>query len=121
MITTNPVSKMTPLKLSDAFLGHYLNHNCGVFSSMVSKMVSTKRISGWLFEDLSTKKFTFVSRYGRVEETKISWHLLTELGNLEAFRRDFSFEETEMNNFRRFTIDIEVANLSKWFEIREEK
>lgn len=88
---------------------------------MVSKMASSKRITGWLFEDLQAQKFTFVSRYGRIEDTKIPWELLSEPGNLDAFRRDFSFEETEMNLFRRFTIDIEIANLSKWFQIREQR
>jgi len=77
-------------------------------------------ISGWLFVDQESKTTLYVSRNGRTDETGLPWNLLLDAGALDAFRRDFSFQEVELAGFCRFKIDIEEQSLQRWFSIREE-
>lgn len=78
------------------------------------------RISGWLFFDPESNTTIFVSRSGRADETGLPWDLLRETGTLDAFRKDFSFEEVALAGFFRFKIDIEEQSLRRWFSIRED-
>lgn len=83
-------------------------------------MSDSGQITGWLFVDQKTQSIMFVSRNGDIDDTGVPWDLLSEPGNLEAFRRDFVFQEVQINRFERFKIEVEIASLKRWFEIRQE-
>jgi len=83
-------------------------------------MPDSVRITGWLFIDQESKTIIYVSKNGDSDDTGLPWEVLSEAGNLAAFRRDFGFKLIEIANFKRFKIDVEIDSLRRWFEIREE-
>lgn len=84
------------------------------------RMPKSVRISGCLLVSFDRKIVMYLSNLNGLDETELPWELLMEPGNLEAFRRDFLFKETELTTLTRFKIEIEKSTLQRWFEIRQE-
>jgi hypothetical protein len=83
-------------------------------------MPESERISGYLLLSPERGVVMYMSTLDGLDETGLPWELLKEPGNLEAFRRDFLFKETELTTLTRIKIEIEKATLQRWFEIRQE-